>query len=299
MSESRILTVDFTQADDILQILPLSPLRSSENLGWQDLHVQQHRQPAWETPEYAHTRHMLLVHSHNVTVGAERWFDGRSQPEEFGGGNNIAIVPANVEHRVNWNRESPFSLIFLTPERLIRVAYESVNTDRIELIPQHAMPDPLIDRIGQALILELSEDRLGSRLFVDSLTTALAIHLLRHYSTWQQPLREFSGGLSQRKLQQAIDYIQANLATDLTISAIAAELDLSEYYFSRLFKQSIDLAPYQYVIQQRVERAKQLLKQPERSIADIAIDCGFASQGHLNLHFKRLVGITPRNFRDR
>jgi AraC family transcriptional regulator len=54
------------------------------------------------------------------------------------------------------------------------------------------------------------------------------------------------------------------------------------------------LTPHQYVIQQRVERANQLLQKGELSLAEIALACGFAHQGHLNRHFKRLTGVTPK-----
>ena len=70
---------------------------------------------------------------------------------------------------------------------------------------------------------------------------------------------------------------------------------MSPYYFSRLFKQSTGLSPYQYIIQSRVDRAKRLLDQG-LAIADIAYSVGFASQSHLNRHFKRLVGVTPKAF---
>lgn len=246
MSKTQPLTVDFTQENEVLQILPHPPLRSSANLGWNGVYVQQHRQPAWETPEYAHTRHMLLVHSPILTLQAERWFDGRRQEEQFGGGNNIVIVPATVLHRANWNQESPFSLLFLEPDYLIRVARESVTTDRVQLTAHSAMHDPFIDQIGRSLTAELETNQPHSRLFVDSLTIALSIHLLRHYSDRQQPLREDPNGLPQRKLLHAIEYINENLVEDLTISAIANELEMSQYYFSRLFKQSIGVSPYQY-----------------------------------------------------
>ena len=85
MSELQPLNLDFTQTDDVLQVLPRPPLRSSANLGWNGIYVQQHLQPAWEMPEYAHTRHMLLVHDATVTIPVERWFDGRKQDEQLGG----------------------------------------------------------------------------------------------------------------------------------------------------------------------------------------------------------------------
>ena len=72
---------------------------------------------------------------------------------------------------------------------------------------------------------------------------------------------------------------------------------MSPSYFSRLFKQSTGYAPHQYVIRCRVERAKKLLLQEKLTIADIAYSLGFAHQSHLNRHFKRLVGVTPKKFR--
>jgi AraC family transcriptional regulator len=294
MADLQPLTVDFTLEEQVLQILPRPPLRTSANLGWNGIYVQQHQQPTWETPEYAHTRHMLLVHNPNLTIQAERRFDGRRQQEQFGGGTNIVIVPATVLHQANWNQESPFSLLFLEPDRLTQVAYESV--DRVDLIPQHAMHDPLIEQIGRALAAELETNQLNSRLFVESLTTALSIHLLRHYSNWQR-LREYIGKLSQRKLRQAIEYINQNLTEDLTISEIADELEMSQYYFSRLFKQSIGVSPYRYIMQQRIERAKYLLRTTSLSVAAIAAQVGFSSQNQFTIQFRKLVGTTPSSYR--
>ncbi len=297
MSETQPLTVDFTQEDNILQILPRLPQRSSENLGWNGIYVQQHQQPAWETPEYAHTKHMLLVHSPDSTVQAERLFDGRRQQEQFGGGNNIVIVPATVQHQANWNQESPFALLFLEPDYLIQIAHESITADRVELIPHHAMLDPFIDQIGRSLIAELESNPLGSRLFADSLTIALSIHLLRHYSDWQRPLREDTGGLPQRKLQQVIAYIDDHLAEDLSIAAIADELEMSRYYFSRLFKQSMGVSPYQHVMRQRIKRAEYLLRTTALSVAAIAEQVGFSNQNQLAIQFRKFTGTTPSNYR--
>jgi AraC family transcriptional regulator len=297
MSETQPLTVDFTQEDDVLQILPRPSLRSSESLGWNGIYIQQHQQPVWETPEYVHTKHMLLVHSPNQTFQGERWFDGRRQQEQFGNGNNVVIVPATVLHKANWNQESPFSLLFLAPDRLIQVARESIATERVELIPHYAMHDRFIDQIGRSLTAELETNQLNSRLFADSLTIALSIHLLRHYSDLQQPLREDTGGLPQRKLQQAIAYINEHLAEDLSIVVIADELDMSQYYFSRLFKQSMGVSPYQYVMQQRIERAKYLLRTTSLSVAAIAVQVGFSNQNQLTAQFRKFMGTTPSSYR--
>jgi AraC family transcriptional regulator len=297
MADRQSLTVDFTQEEDVTQILPLPALRSSEDLAWDGLYLQYHEQPAWETPEYAHIRHMILVHNANPSVYAERQFDGHRQSEQLGGETNIVIAPAMVRHQANWSQGSPFSLLFLEPDFLTRVAHESITTDNVELIPHYATHDRFIDQIGRSLTAELQNNQLHSKLFVDSLTIALSIHLLRHYANVQQPIREYIGGLSQRKLQQVIEYINEHLATDLTIAAIAQQVEMSPYYFSRLFKQSVGLSPYQYVMQQRIEGAAYLLRTTTLSIAAIAIQVGFSTQNQLTIQFRKFLGTTPSNYR--
>ena len=297
MPETQPITVDFTRKDDVLKVLPRPSLLSSENLGWNGIYVQQHQQPAWETPEYAHTRHMLLVHGIEQPVQAERRFDGHRQQELIGRGSNIAIVPASVRHQVSWSQESAFTLLFLDPNYLIQVAYESISADRIELIPQFAMHDPFIDRIGRSLAAELKSNEFGSRLFADSLTTALSVHLLRNYSDMQKALAIGSGGLPQRKLRQAIAYIHDRLSENLSLSEIARELDMSQYYFARLFKQSMGVSPYQYVMRLRIERTKYLLRMTSLSIAAIAQQTGFSNQNQLTIQFRRFTGTTPSNYR--
>lgn len=294
MAEMQPLKIDLAQEDAILRVLPRPPLLSSQH--WNGITVQQHHQPDWETPEYYYTQHMLLVHTSDRAVQAERMLDGRRQQEQLGNG-NIVIVPATVLHQANWDQENTFTLLFLEPVHLARVVYEFVDVDRVELIPQFAKFDSLIYQIGQSLGREIELNGVGSRLFVDSLTTALAVHLLRQYSVHQPILREYSGGLSRRTLQHAIDYIQEHLAQALSLEAIANAVEMSQYYFARLFKQSMGIAPYQYVLQQRIERAKPLLRDSSLSIAEIARQVGFSNQSQFTIQFRKLTGTTPLNYR--
>jgi AraC family transcriptional regulator len=99
-------------------------------------------------------------------------------------------------------------------------------------------------------------------------------------------------------LSQLLDYIHHHLDQDITVTDLAAIANMSRYYFASLFKQSTGVAPYQYVLIQRVERAKQLLKQPEFSLAEIASASGFANQSHFTRQFRQLTGVTPKTYRD-
>jgi AraC family transcriptional regulator len=94
-----------------------------------------------------------------------------------------------------------------------------------------------------------------------------------------------------------LDYVEANLDQKIKLAHLAELLGMSQFHFSHLFKQAMGLSPYQYLLKQRVERAKQLLKQTDRLIADIALECGFNSHSHLSKQFRQFTGLTPKAFR--
>ena len=134
---------------------------------------------------------------------------------------------------------------------------------------------------------------MGSRLLVDSLKTALTIHLLRHYCV-TRPKSSYADGLSRSKLMLVTDYIHSHLYRDLPLTEIAAIAQISPYHFLRLFKQRMGMTPHQYILQRRIEQAQYLLQHSDLSIAQIATQTGFCDQSHLTRYFKRRVGITPK-----
>ena len=104
----------------------------------------------------------------------------------------------------------------------------------------------------------------------------LLIHLLRHYSTLTQEITSENRSLTPAQLQQAIDYIHTHLDRDLSLAEVAGVISISPTYFASLFKRATGISPHQYVIQQRVERAKLLLTTTDLAIADIALQVGFS-----------------------
>lgn len=277
-------------------ILPSTPLLSSAQAGWQGITLEYFRYPPYETPEYSYPEHKIAIHTQvpqNLQV--ERRLDGRFQREQVTE-EQVIVVPATVSHRVQWDQTSEFLILSLSPDLLSRAAYEAIAPDRVDLVPCLPKPDPLIQQLGLALKEELMNGE-GDRLYVDSLVNCLAMHLLKKYSASPASLRPFQGGLSQQKVKQVTAYIDAHLEQALTLAHLAALVEMSACYFAWVFKQSIGVAPHQYIVQRRLARAQQLLKNSDWMIAEIAIQCGFSSQSHLTRLFRQHLGTTPKAYR--
>jgi len=212
---------------------------------------------------------------------------------------DFTITPADVPFFARWEGTENCLQIQLADRFLSSVAQETLagKGDRFALLPTFQSQNGQIAAIADLLLTEICADLIGGALYLDALANALAVQLLRHHATTQIHLPVYEGGLPPRQLSQILDYIDAHLADDIKLADLAALLILSPFHFSRLFKQSVGLSPHQCLIQQRIERAKQLLRQRDRPIVDIALECGFNSHSHLSKRFRQLTGVTPKTYR--
>jgi AraC family transcriptional regulator len=295
MLATSLIPLSFSQGTAAQQLLTRSPLLTSRQTPWRDIYLEYHQQPSHETPE-----HCLSEHTISISLGAfqtERWLDGKFRREtNFPG--SVSIIPAYATHLCAWDRVGDALILTIEPLFLASLAQEWEKADGIELLPTFArQSDLLLLQLGLALKAELESGCLGGDLYSDAIAHLIATHLLRNYSSVTPPPVAPSGGLSQRNLRQISGYIEAHLAETLTIAELAAIADLSPFHFCRMFKRSLLLTPHQYVMQQRVERAKRLLQQSEVSISAITQQCGFANPSHLSKWFRQLTGITPTAYR--
>ncbi|HAA28967.1 MAG TPA: AraC family transcriptional regulator [Cyanobacteria bacterium UBA8553] len=294
MRKSKPVTADPSKTINIWDNLPDFPVLSSKPKAWSGILVEYYHHLANELTSPVLSQHLITLNFGQPYNLVQR-LDGRIYQAQVPKG-SIILTPAGQPGEWIWDNEVDVVHLCLEPEFVAKVATEAVEggSTQIEILNSFATPDPQIQQIGQLLVAELESEKLGNRLYAESLANVLAVHLLRNYGTVKQTVQHYSGGLSQLRLKRAVEYIQEHLEQDISIEAIAAELDMSSYHFARLFKQSTGLAPHQYLIKCRVERAKELLLQGEMAIAEIATQVGFYDQSHLNRHFKRIVGVSPK-----
>ena len=139
----------------------------------------------------------------------------------------------------------------------------------------------------------------GDRMYPEALSTAPAVRLLREYDAARPKLKRRYGGLPRKKLVCAVEYIQDQLGTDLTVSGIAQAIGMSSDHFTRLFKESSGQSPHRYVVEARVRKAKELLTTGKFTISEAAYHVGFVDQSHLTRNFKRVFGVPPKTLLSR
>lgn len=286
------------EKEGTLAIFSTQPLLSSHKSGWKDIHLAHFSQPAWESPEFSTALHTIGLPIPHQIVTNEFIVEGRLQRQQYHlNHQNISIFPANRLYKIYLDKSLEFIHLYLEPEFVSHVAHETIDPERVEILFEPKKEDLLIYQMCLALKADLDADGSGNGFYADAIATTLSAHLLRHYSTNQYQFREYEDGLSKYKLRTVFDYINEHLCEKITLTELARELDMSHFYFSRLFKISTGITPHQYLIQQRIERAKQLLRQPDKTIADVAMDCGFANPSHFAKHFRKYTGVTPKQFR--
>jgi AraC family transcriptional regulator len=190
--------------------------------------------------------------------------------------------------------------IHLEPGLVARVAAEAFDLDpaRLTVPPLDGLELPQLRATMGAVGAELTAGGAGGPLAAESLANVLAVQLIRHALAPRRPARGPDGALPRGRLRAVVEYIEEHLDANPTLEQIAGVAHLSPYHFARQFKAATGLPPHQYVISRRVERARQLLQGASGlALAEVATRAGFSDQSQLSHHFKRLLGVTPGQFR--
>jgi AraC family transcriptional regulator len=281
------------------QIAPFEPSAASDRLGWVGLEAARYRAaPASDIHQPPLTHHMLILYTRpprELTL----WHEGVKR-DVLPWAGSVSVVPAGSQVRWRWSGCKDSLHIYLERGLVARVAAEAFDLDpaRIMVPFLDGLDLPQLRAAMLAVDAELTADSAGGRLAAESLANVLAVHLIRHVVASRHPARRGNGALPPGRLRAVVEYVEEHLDAGSTLGQIAAVAHLSTYHFARQFKAATGLPPHQYVILRRVERAQQLLQGgDDLSLAEVAARAGFTDQSQFSRQFKRLVGVTPGQFR--
>jgi AraC family transcriptional regulator len=190
-------------------------------------------------------------------------------------------------------------IFFYMPRRGLRELAGEHGARRLDfsVAPAQVADDPVIAHLGAALLPALDRPHEANDLFIGHIALALQAHFLQTYLGRLQATRACRSGLTTRQLRIAKHMMQEDLTGNVSLDAIARECGISRSHFARAFAISVGRPPHQWLLDQRVNLARQLLGDSELSIGEIAVRCGFADQSHFTRVFSAKVGLTPGRWR--
>jgi AraC family transcriptional regulator len=287
--------VDVIRAGRAERFLDTPPTRSSASIEWAGIVLENYTTPAVFIPRHEHPAHFLhlvlsgIVKYEVSTKGRHLRFT--SHP------GTIFLLPRGTVDEVNWAGPTQRMAVAIHPRLLTQALDETAHENDIELTENWNLIDGHISALLQEMAADLEEGSPAGTIYGESLANALAVYLLKRYAV--RPLTPVvcKGGLPGYRLKRVLDYIANNLEENISLSQLAAAAGMSPHYFSELFKQSTGRSPHNYVLLQRMERAKERLRDPKYSIIEAGLDAGFQNSSHFARIFRKLEGTTPSKFR--
>ncbi|WP_111894103.1 AraC family transcriptional regulator [Acinetobacter sp. MB5] len=216
-----------------------------------------------------------------------------------GGPDHFCLMPQHQASEWDIRGELSFVHLYYTDQHLRDLATNvwDKEPNTILLDEKTFAVDPQITLLYRHFLLNCDWQQSENLLQLSTTATLLLNHILRNYSNivWNMP--HVKGGLAPATLRLLLEWIEANLHLPLTISDLAAQAHLSDYHFAHMFRHSMQQAPHQYILQQRLMRAHQLIQHSTFNLTEVAFQCGFSSASHFSNRFKQHFGCTPSQLR--
>ncbi len=221
----------------------------------------------------------------------------RQKVARYGAPSLLCALPGDHESRWWVRGEMHFVHLYFLPEHFAQRAVRELDREprELKLADRTYFEDARVAALCRALALERWDDADG-RLRVNETAHEVLSLLLRGQSTTRSDA-PFKGGLAPTVRRRVRDYIDTYLTQPLTLGELAELASLSEYHFSRMFRVSFGRAPHAWIAEQRLARARTLLRTTALPLAQVAAHCGYANAAHFSHRFRDTHGATPGAYR--
>jgi AraC family transcriptional regulator len=167
----------------------------------------------------------------------------------------------------------------------------------VELRPSRKFANPRLSALAAAAHAEMVAGFPSGRLFLDSVEQAMAVALVKDRAVRHRPAQIYQSGLGPARLRRIKDLIHVKMEDNLSLDEMAQSVGLSTAHFARMFRKSTGETPHQFVLRQRIERAKAMLRAPDVRVLDVAVACGFKTQQHFAQVFRDVCRVSPTAYR--
>ncbi len=287
--------IEVVEGCEAIPIVPHEPLLSSASLAWDGVLLEEYSVPALlECPVRVNST--VLLHLQTGSPARHDLHSGRKLHRTLIRAGGMHLIPPGQKRSLISHDHTDCLVLSMEPSFLRRSLADLLPDENLELVEKFAFEDIQIERLLKALHAEAKLGAPNGKLFAESLATALAVYLAQQYSAASPKMQIRRDGLPPR-LHRVLNYIGDKLDDNLSLSELADIAGMNLFYFARLFKQSTGMSPHQYVLDQRIQRAKQLLRNSPITILEASVRTGFVDQAHFTKVFRRLVGLTPTQYR--
>jgi AraC family transcriptional regulator len=167
----------------------------------------------------------------------------------------------------------------------------------VELQPSRKFANLRLSALVAAAHAEMAAGFPSGRLFLDSVEQAMAVALVKDRAVRHRLVQISRGGLGSARLRRIRELVHAQMENDLSLDEMAQSVGLSTAHFARMFRKSTGQTPHQFVLRQRIERAKTMLRAPDVRVLDVAVACGFKTQQHFAQVFRDVCRVSPTEYR--
>jgi AraC family transcriptional regulator len=275
------------QTHDALRLAKADIRATSDGFGWSSTYASIQRERPFEA-RFSPIADCLVILHQSGPVGITVGLDGTRATSCQRHRGQISLMPPN--HGGDVTLHAPHDTIH------VYLRSELFAGKSADLVPMFGVEDPILEHLIGAIGAAINRHLPRSSLFVDPIAHAMVDRILQ-INGRRTLAPEYAGGMSERQLRRIRDFVNANMEKDIRLDAMAMACGLGASHFVRSFKAAVGKTPYQYVLAQRVERAKQLLKDKTQSLSEIALQCGFCHQEHLTRVFRKFTGETPGYYR--